>query len=363
MESTSGFLVNDSLIFTGTTFGNIVAGTVYYVREVISSTEITLATAINGSLFALANASGTMYAVSQKDTVNLTTATGTMTMNVSLPVSPGQVNGQLFTLYNTSGQYPNITNGVISDLIERDIKATIGNSLNRVAISELSGGTTNFYVNMPFRVSTPIGTNLLAGTTYFVNEYSGETIPDPLNPGEFINRPNIEVIVLNTTSSGGEGVLTCSTIDTLSPTNTLYVGMPIVFTGSGLGGIVIGQTYFVEQIDSLTQFRITDILNGAAINLTTENGTMLGTGDPYIVVSSTPSGADIVLTNQTAISPGDTLATLAQFYTATPSFDISYILGGYRVIISSGGTGFAIDNTITILGTEVGGTSPTNDVT
>jgi hypothetical protein len=365
MASTAGFGVNDTIIFTGTTFGNIVAGTVYYVREVISSTEITLATAVNGALFALSNATGTMFAVSQKDTVNLTTATGTMTMNVSLPVSPGQVNGQLFTLYDTSGQYPNITNGAISNLIERNIGAAIGNGLNRIAISELSGGTTNFYVNMPFRVSTNIGVpvGLLAGTTYYVKEYSGQTIPDPLNPGEFISRPNIEVIVLNTTSSGGEGVLTCSTIDTPNPTDTLYVGMPIIFTGSGLGGIVIGQTYYVKSITNATQFKITNILNGAAINLTTDNGTMLGTGDPYIVVSSTPSGAAVSLTDDTPITMGVVLAELSQFYTATPSFDVSYILGGYRAIVSDGGSGFAIDNVITILGTEVGGTSPINDVT
>jgi hypothetical protein len=363
MESTEDFSVNDAVIFTGTTFGNIVAGSIYYVRQIISATQITLSTAINGSLFALNNATGTMYAVNQKDTVDLTTATGSMTMNVSLPVSPGQVDGQLFTLYNTSGQYPNISNGTIGNLIERDIGATIGDGLNRVAISEVSGGTTNFYVNMPFRVSTTIGTNLLSGVTYYVSEYSGELIPDPLNPGEFINRPNIEVIVLSTTSSSGTGLLTCSAVDVASPTDTLYIGMPIIFTGSGLGGVIIGQEYYVKQIVNGTQFRITDVQGDPAINLTTDNGTMLGTGDPYIVVVDAPGGTEIVLTDDTPVLPGDTLAVLDQFYTSVPSFDISYILGGYRAIVSSGGSGFAVDNTITILGTEVGGTSPTNNIT
>jgi hypothetical protein len=361
MDSTVGFSVNDAVIFTGTTYGNIVAGTVYYVRQVISSTQITLATAINGSLFNPGNSTDTMTIVSQKDTVDLTTATGNMIMNVSLPVSPGQVDGQLFTLYNTSGQYPNISSGAIGNLIERDIGATIGDGLNRVALSELSGGTTNFYVNMPFRVSTTVGGNLVSGTTFYVSEYSGELIPDILNPGEFINRPNIEVIVLSTNASTDE--LVCSAIETATPTDTLYVGMPIIFSGSGLGGITIGQQYFVYLITGATTFKITDTVDGISpVNLLGANGTMLGTGDPYIVVVDSPGGTEIVLSDDTPGTPGDILATLDQFYTETPIFDISYILGGYRAIVSDGGSGFAIDNTITILGTEVGGASPANDI-
>ena len=364
MSSTAGFNVNDSVIFTGTTFGNIVAGSVYYVREIVSSTQLTLATAVNGSLFALSDDTGTMSIVSQKDTVDLTTATGTMTMNVSLPVSPGQVNGQLFTLYNTSGQYPGINNGEISDLIERNVTATInctnvppyGDGLNRVALSQTSGGTDNFYVNMPFTVSNTIGLNLIGGTTYYVSEYSGETIPDPFNPGEFIARPNIEVTVLSTTT-GDE--LICSTIDTPTPTDTLYVNMPITFTGTGLGGIVIGQEYYVRSIVSSTRFTIKETLSSSSpVDLEADSGTMQGTGDPYIVVVDSPGGTEVVLTDEVP-----TGVTLNQEILSTPSFDISYILGGYRVIIEDGGEGFAINNTITISGTEVGGTSPANDIT
>jgi hypothetical protein len=42
---------------------------------------------------------------------------------------------------------------------------------------------------------------------------------------------------------------------------------------------------------------------------------------------------------------------------------MSYVVGGYRAIIQDGGNGFAINNTITISGVEVGGTTPANDVT
>jgi hypothetical protein len=373
MSSTDGFSVNDAVIFNAmiiggnaaTDFGNIIAGTVYYIRQIISDTELTLSTAVNGSLFALANETGTMNIVNQKDTLDLTTATGTMTMNVSLPVSPGQVNGQLFTLYNTSGQYPGINNGEITNLIERNVTATInctnvppyGTGLNRVALTEASGGTDNFYVNMPFTVSTTIGTNLFGGTTYYISEYSGEIIADPFNPGEFIARPNIEVTVLSTNASTDE--LTCSVIDIPTPTDTLYIDMPIIFSGTGLGGIVIGQEYYVYAITGNTTFQISDTPGAVGpVNLLGDSGTMQGTGDPYIVVVDAPGGTEIVLTDEEP-----TGVTLNQEVLNPPSFDISYILGGYRAIIEDGGEGFAINNTITIDGTEVGGTSPANDIT
>ena len=365
LSSTEGFNVNDAVIFTGTTFGNIIAGQTYYVRELISDTELTLSTAINGPAFALSDDTGSALVTSQKDTAILTTGTGQMTMNVSLPVSPGQVNGQLFTLYNTSAQYPNITDGNVGNLIERTINAAIGDGtsggLNRIAIDATTGGTDNFYVNMPIRVSAAIGApdGLATGTTYYVTEYSGEPIPDPENPGETIPRPNIEVTIVNTTSVGGEGVLTCSEIDNPTPTDTLYVDMPIIFTGNGLGGIVIGNQYYVASIDpDRIRFKITDTLGGSPINLQTQNGIMVGTGDPYIVLSDSLGGLPVVLTDEVKT------ITLNQYPDPTgPIFDISYILGGYRAIITDGSSGFAINNTITIPGTEVGGTSPANDVT
>lgn len=364
IDSTEGFSVNDPIIFVGTTFGNITAGQVYFVSQIISLTEMTISTAINGPVFTLTNATGSASVVNQKDTQVLTTATGSMTMNVSLPVSPGQVNGQLFTLYNTSAQYPNISDVNIGNLIARTITATLGDGttdgLNRIAISTLSGGTDNFYVNMPVRVDTPIGSpdGILPSTTYYVTEFSGQEIPDPENPSETIIRPNIEVTVLNTTSDAGEGVLTCGTAETLRPTDTLYIGMPIVFSGVALGGIVIGKEYYVADIDpDGERFKITDIAGSTPINLTTQNGIMLGIGDPYIKVSTTLGGDPVILTNEI------NNITLNQYPNPSgPVFDISYILGGYRAIVSSGSSGFAINNTILITGDKVGGTTPTNDV-
>ena len=355
VNSTENFSVNNPIIFntmvvagvSQNTFGNIVSGTTYYVSEVVNDTQIKISTLINGSVFDPGNVSAasntSALLTNQIDTVTLTTATGSMTMNVSLPVSPGQINGQLFTLYETSVQYPDITSGTITELIERTINATIA-TVDRIAIPESEGGTDNFYENMPLRINTAIG-GLSTGITYYVIEYSG--MEDPLNPGEYL--PNIQVEVTNTNAS--TDALTCDT------TTSLYIGMPIIFSGVALGGIVIGQEYFVHSITSSTTFKISETPSGSVKDLTGANGIMVGTGNPYVVVSTSIGGGAVTLSSSTAGS------SLTQFTTGIPAFDISYILGGYRAIIDNAGSGFAINNVITISGAEVGGTSPANNIT
>ena len=350
VETTKDFEVNDPIIFntmletaTPNQFGNIVSGTTYYVNEIVSETKLKISTRINGGVFALSDDTGTALLTNQKNTVNLTTDTGKMTMNVSLPVSPGQVNGQLFTLYGTSEQFPEISSSTFNDLIVRTVNATIS-GVNRIALSTQEQGTTNFYVNMPVRFENDIG-GLLAGVTYFVEEFSG--MPDPLNPGQVL--PNISIQVTGTSNITNEL--------TTDSTDSLYVGMPIRFTGSALGGIVIGQEYFIKSITSGTAFTISETEDGDELDLLASSGVMLGTGDPFIVVSDSIGGTVEVLSTSTIGT------TLEQFITGIPEFTISYVLGGYRAVITNPGSGFAIGNKINIPGTAVEGSTPANDIT
>ena len=360
VDSTADFAINDKIIFnsmviggnTVTSFGNIVSGSLYYVSEIINDTEMKISTSVNGAVFTLANATGTAMVTNQKNTVTLTTSTGTVTANVALPVSPGQVNGQKFSMYQTSQEYPNINTGVISNLLHKTTYAAIGTNfsipVNRLAVDD----TTWIYANMPFQLQDTVG-GLSSGTTYYVSEYSG--MEDPLNPGTFLK--NI-YLVANTTIAGtatpGTNKIVCSGGYN---TASLYEGMPIIFSGVGLGGINIGQEYYVKVIVDSTHFTISDTPAGAEKSLSTDSGTMAGTGSPWITVSATAGGSVISLTTDTLTTPVE----LDQIITSVPMFDMSYILGGYRAIIQNGGSGFAITNTITIPGTLIGGTSPAND--
>ena len=54
--------INDPIRFYGTVFGNIVAGTVYYINTIVDSTHFTVALAPDGLTFSLTTATGTMIA-------------------------------------------------------------------------------------------------------------------------------------------------------------------------------------------------------------------------------------------------------------------------------------------------------------
>jgi hypothetical protein len=341
-SSTLNLAINEPIIFTGTAFGGIVTGKTYYIRELFAgNTSFSISETINGSVVALSDATGSMIFTSQMDTLALTTDTGSMTLNVNLSINPGQINGQEFTLYQTSGQYANLTGTIkSSSLISRGITATRG-TINRVCLSSIGGGITNLYANMKFNVDTNIGGLTTSGGPYTITS-TGTTV----------------VNITNTSASGNW--LTMPTSSNPNSTSVLYVGMPIYFTGTSLGGIILNVVYYVHSIDASPpsgegRFTIAETTTSALpFVVTTQNGDMVGTGETYITVSNS-------LSNAVSVNP----ITLTQYINPAnyATFDASYILGGYRVIAEASGSGYAIDNTITILGTSLGGTTPLNDLT
>ena len=393
VEDSSKFTINDPIIFNTmldssgnviTDLGNIISGTVYYVNEIVSGVSIKIATQVNTSPLALTSVTGSALLTNQKDVLQLATATGSMTMNVSLPVSPGQVDGQKFTLYNTSPYYTNIASGTLTAQIARTVDATIA-TVDRVAMRKTDDGTSNFYVNMPVVFDDTVG-GITTGTPYFVTDFSnllrtagtfiigttytitsvGTTVFTDI--GATSN--NIGEVFVATGVGTGDGTATTTaitvfctgtlTVDnsvTCVTTESMYDNMPIIFTGIGLGNIVVGTEYYVRDILDATSFTLSETISGAEFDLLTDNGSMTGTGSQYITISTSAGGANQVLSN-----------SLTEFgFTQTPQsvaeFDIGYKLGGYRAIISSAGSGYAITNTITVSGAEVGGTSTPNDVT
>ena len=339
-ESTLDLRVNEPIIFTGGVFGGIVAGQLYYIRELFGgNTTFSISLSINGSAVSLSNYSiplvdSTCVLTSQADALQLTTGTGLMTLNVGLPVSPGQINGQALTFYVSGGPYVSVS-GTVSNLLTREITSTL-TSVNRICLSAASGGITNIYDDMDFDVASNIGGLTTAGGPYTIID-NGVTL----------------VTVTNTNATGNW--LTLPLASNPNTTDILYVGMPIVFTGTSLGGISLNTVYYVYSIDgsppvNTGRFKIASAIDSiSAVTVTTSTGTMTGTGETYITVSNSLS---------TALGP----VTLTQVVGTTPTFNVSYTLGGYIAVPEILGSGYAVNNIITILGTDVGGTTTTNDL-
>lgn len=352
LDTTVGFSRNDPIIFTSIVGldSAIVAGTTYYIGEVLSGNRITISEFINGPIILLNNSVGTALVTNQKDTVVLTNATGSMTMNVQLPVSPGQIDGQMFTLYGASDLKPGVVSENYSDLIVRTNIVTIGTNfgeaVNRIALPVINErGTSNFYVNMPVTVSEDVG-NLIAGNTYYVVEYSGMDEDTPKTTVSVVSSSGI-TNALTVEYNPSEGKL---------GTAVLYVNMPIRFSGAGLGNIDTTVEYFVKQILSITEFTISLVAGGPEFVLSNATGSLIGTGDPYVVVSATKGGSPFVLSSTSSTT------RLEQVILAAPAFNITSVAGGYAALITDGGEGFAVNNVITISGIETGGTTPENDL-
>jgi hypothetical protein len=333
VNSTLELAVNDPIIFTGTVFGGINSGQIYYIRSIESGTTITIAAVLNGGAVPLTTASGSCTLTSQTTALQLTTATGSMTMNVGLPVSPGQVTGQLFTFYPTltldDTPYIGVT-GTNGNLVTRDTVAATSNG-NYLYLRYLSGGLTNIYNNLPFVLSEDIG-GLTAGTEYYV-----------------VSNGTVSVNVASSSSSTNEYTLAFGTLVT-----GFYIGMPVSFSGAVFGNVDTLVTYYINSYDLVTStFTITDTIGGSDLVLTTDNGQMVLTADnPYVIVSGSITIDEIK----------ETVFTQSPDTVSPPTFNVGNKLGGYIVEVVNQGSGYTFDNTITISGTNLGGTSPLNDL-
>lgn len=362
LDSVDGINVNTPLVFNTmridsnnvTNFGNIESGTVYYVKEVDNANSaVVLTTSYNGSSeFALTTVppgvptvtgeGNTTYALvtDQSNVLQFTDEVANATMTIGMPVSPGQVDGQAFTLYQTGNIYGPLVPTLLSNVIERDVIKSLTGS-NKLLLSELGKGLTDVYVDMPFTINTTIG---------------------GLNP----SFPTLETYYVESLGNISiESNNTNSTFVNCTSTYDLYNNMPIIFSDHSLGSIVLGQKYYVKVSGTApyTQFELANYPGGVAIEIGTDSLTglnmMTGTGPSYITVKDGLGNPVSLLTDN---GPA-TLTQKTNFDVDPPTFTVQSMMGGYLVKVIDGGTGYAVGNQFTILGENVGGTTPKNNVT
>lgn len=85
---TTNFLSTAPVFFTGNVFGGVIENQIYYINNVVSNQNFTISE--DSSL---------------SNVFQLTTGTGNMTINVNLPISPGQINGQQFMVYQDPNDF------------------------------------------------------------------------------------------------------------------------------------------------------------------------------------------------------------------------------------------------------------------
>jgi len=157
-------------------------------------------------------------------------------------------------------------------------------------------------------------------------------------------------------------------ITTSGNTSVLVTGVPISFA-TNTGGLIAGTTYYVLTIVDSTHFTVSATSGGAAFTITS---TTTGTNITATTNPSPPFTTYWTRLNsgfRWNVQNGSTYSALAgtnTFGTGTgATWDVTRNGTSYTVVNHSGaaGSGYAVNNTIKILGTAVGGLSPANDIT
>ena len=311
-DSTEGFYLDMPVVFTGTTFGGIIAGATYYVRAVLNSTSFTIST-LPGT------ASG------PKSIVNLTTATGTMYVNpISyLYTSTGSYDGSVVTKYASN------TN-VVSTTVTASNTSSTGNLITVSSTSgfvvgypvAFSGTLTNAFITATYATSNVMTVSstsgMVAGGRLAVtgNTFGGLAA----NTIYYITNiyPGNSNITLSTTFNGSNIALTTDT----GNCNATFNGI--------MGGLVIGTDYYVQNVVSPTTFTVcSGSPGGAPVALVDENGSMnvIAVTDYTVTLNSTSN----IASNQPIEFAGNVFGGIA----ANTIYYVANVASGTDISIST----------------------------
>jgi len=160
------------------------------------------------------------------------------------------------------------------------------------------------------------------------------------------------------------GSLTGTVFGTVAGTTSLLaVGLPITF-GTSLGGLVSGTQYYVNTIPDSTHFTVTATQgSGTALPLTTAAGISTGTTNPTPPFATYWSRLNSgIRWNDNQRTYSAVSATNVSSGGSSATFNVTAKGTVYTATVQAGGTGYATSDTLKILGTSLGGTSPANDL-
>ena len=311
-------------------------------------------------------------------TMTVTNASGTGILYPGSLVTGGDVQPNTYIVSYISGSGGNGTYEVSTTYFV-PVVTTGCTTTNGIITVDTDFDTNMMYVGMPIVFTEQSLGGVLLDYTYYVRHI--------INSTQFtIAAVENESSVTLTTANG----------------NMLGTGSPVMKSYLPVGELISGDDYEIKFIGTtvFSSLGATYLVSGNSVTVgkyyiikdlgsNTNTFWRTVTGDPTLVVSSedilyaenpgtlgindgtayqtdftcnsnpqTGTGqATVVLTNASGS------VTWNQEITQDPTFDIGYVLGGYNVIINDGGSGFTQNNTITIPGDALGGTTPDNDLT
>jgi hypothetical protein len=300
LGSTTGMVVGEPIVFSGTGFGGISSGTTYYITEIISATQLSISGAYAGA------------------NTTLSTATGSMTV-----VAGGSFGGlnSGSTYYITGIQGSNVT-----------VSTSFGGS--NASVSNAAGAWTS-------SAGASMGTGVTSGTTYYIQATNSATAS-----------------MLTSSISGY--VLTVGTVGS----GTITVGMVLTGTGvvtgtyitQNISGSGAGSTWYVSTSQTVASTTITGTASTITVGLAPSSGAItqsnaagywtgvagtvfggLTSGQTYYIASV--SGSNVTLSTSASLTPVVSLANGAGAWTSLVGASLGGLQAGYPYYVLTNNTG------------------------
>ena len=339
VTSTAGLAINMPIYFIGTTFTVVTTNYQYYISNIIDSVTIQITAALGSSVVQLTTASGslTVYYPAYNSYINCSSTTS---MTAGLPI--------LFTGISAG----NIATGstyYINDIID-STNFTISASQITLTSTSVTGSTTNTVNVGATAALVPLNPVVFTGTTFGGITANSKYYIANIVDGSSIQLSTSLTYVSVTATTSGSNLITCSN------TTGFIAGNPIKFFGTSFGNLQVETTYYIlgAPING-TQFQVTGTAAGVTpVTLNTAAGAMTGRTATGVFGLTTATGSMGVLStgakSTLQISYSDSL--IGTFNTQ--------LFGG----VATGTTYYvktfsSISNTMTLVTTSNGGTSPT----
>ena len=244
---------------TATNVGGLVAGTLYWILQVVNaganSTFTVSATPLN------ANPTSAKFDLSTTSAQTVATTVAPVDAYFNNPTGP---------------QWP-ATNANTYSVVGGNTAIYGKQVLANVAIG-VSGTGTLYTVSTSSTKVGGLGTSFATiGAASTVIQYvQANGVPATLGYVSSNAQPNIEIS--NATATG-------NFLTTVGNAQTLTANLPVVLTGN-IGGLTAGATYFVKTIANAAAFSVSTTPGGANVGLTNEDATSYATQDVITLASN-----------------------------------------------------------------------------
>ena len=299
--STANMVVNYPIQFTGTALGGVTDSTIYYINEVVDIGNFTL--------------SSTLVTVTVTVTTSGTNALTTTSTGSLVPLNPIVFTNTVFDTVVDNQKYyiSSVINSTQFTISSTILKVSVTATTNTLGGNLITvGDTTGFVINQPIMFTgTSWEPNIISGTIYYILAFGTQGVNGSITVSQLPSQSAIQLtggygsMMAKTcpvafTLSGSTGSMTGTSTTAVKTVSSSPSGsMTATFSTSLFGGtsVVIGQTYYVQSIPSVT---------GTTFAVSLAQGTVSGTSTSASPISlQTKTGSmNVAAVGWDHINPG-----------------------------------------------------------